>query len=67
MLLSAVAQTAFDDKRNLASGGDPDVMIGRGDPRKDWTGFHPGSHDRAHGTKGELMLPVKPHEMRETE
>jgi hypothetical protein len=59
-----MAQTAFNDKRNFASGDDPDIVIGRGDPRKDGSGFHPGSHNRAHGTKGELMLTLMPHQIR---
>lgn len=41
----------FNGKWDFASGGDPDYVIGRSDTRKDWSGFHPGSRDQAHGSR----------------
>jgi hypothetical protein len=31
--------------------GDPDFVPGKSDPARDWSGFHPGTRDTAHGSR----------------
>jgi alpha-mannosidase len=39
----------FNDRWDFVHRGDPKFAVGISDPHKDWSGFHPGSNDQAHG------------------
>lgn len=41
----------FNNKWDFAAGGNPEFVAGKSDPRKDWSGFHPGSRDAEHGSR----------------
>lgn len=41
----------FNDHWDFEHHGDPHFLVGTSDPRKDWSGFHPGSADEAHGRR----------------
>ena len=41
----------FNNKWDFTAGGNPEFVIGKSDAGKDWSGFHPGSRDAAHGSR----------------
>jgi alpha-mannosidase len=41
----------FNNKWDFTAGGNPEFVAGKSDPGKDWSGFHPGSRDAAHGSR----------------
>ena len=45
------ATREFNDKWDFATQGDPTFVIGKSVTEKDWSGFHPGSRDLAHGSR----------------
>jgi alpha-mannosidase len=46
----------FNDKWDFTAKGDPKFIIGKSDPRTDWSGFHPGSRDIAHGGRAHRFV-----------
>ncbi len=46
-----VSTLEFNSKWDFAAHGDPNYVVGKSDPRTDWSTFHPGSRDVAHGSR----------------
>ncbi len=43
------ATLEFNDDWDFAQHGDPNFVVGKSDPKKDWSGFHPASSNEASG------------------
>ena len=41
----------FNDKWDFAADANPQFVVGKSDPAKDWSGFQPGSRDEARGSR----------------
>jgi alpha-mannosidase len=41
----------FNDKWDFAANANPEFVVGKSDPQKDWSGFHPGSRDETDGSR----------------
>ena len=45
------ATREFNGNWDFAARGEPDFVVGKSTPEKEWSGFHPGSRDVAHGSR----------------
>ena len=59
------ATREFNGNWDFAARGEPDFVVGKSTPEKEWSGFHPGSRDVAHGSRPHPFaisfdLPDKP-------